>query len=76
MNSPRAVEMSIFVVRAFVRLRSWAGDQTELAVRLKDLERRVGKHDHELRVVIQAIRQLMVPVERPRRRIGFSTTPE
>jgi hypothetical protein len=74
LNSSRAVQMSIFVVRAFVRLRSWAGNQAELAVRLKELEKRVGKHDRELKVVIQAIRQLIVPGTEPRRRIGFSTS--
>ena len=46
LNSPRAVQMSIFVVRAFLRLREWVVGQAELAARLAELERRVGAHDH------------------------------
>lgn len=77
LNSPRAVQMSIFVVRAFLRLREWVADQTELSVRLAELERRVGVHDRELRAIIQAIRQLVEPVDEPtRRRIGFGSRQE
>ena len=44
-NSPRAVQMSIFVVRAFLRLREWVAGQAELSERLAKLEQRVGTHD-------------------------------
>jgi len=71
LNSPRAVHMSIFVVRAFLRLRTWVGDQAVLATRLEKLENRVGKHDHELKAIIQAVRQLISPTASPRPRIGF-----
>ena len=72
LNSPRAVQMSIFVVRAFLRLREWVTGQAELAVRFGQLERRVGAHDRELRAIIQAIRELVQPREEgSRRRIGF-----
>ncbi len=74
LNSRRAVQMSIFVVRAFLRLRAWAVGQAELSARLTRLERRVGEHDHELKAIIQTIRQLVQPLEPPRqRRIGFGT---
>lgn len=66
LNSRRAVQMSIFVVRAFLRLREWVAGQAELSGRLTRLERRVGEHDHELRAIIQAVRQLLQP---PRRAI-------
>ena len=72
LNSPRAVQMSIFVVRAFLRLREWVAGQEELSARLAQLERRVGAHYHELRAIIQAIRELVQPrQETVRRRIGF-----
>lgn len=75
LNSPRAVHMSVFVVRAFLRLREWVAGQAQLAARLADLERRVGAHDHELRAIIRAIRELVAPAaEPPRRRIGFKAT--
>ncbi len=71
LNSPRAVEASIFVVRAFVRLRELAMTHKELAVKIAELEHRVGSHDESIRSLVAAIRQLMTPVEKPKRRIGF-----
>ncbi len=71
LNSPQAVQMSIFVVRAFLRLREWVTDQAELATRLKDLERRVGGHDHELKAIIQTIRTLLKAPAPLRKQIGF-----
>ena len=73
LNSSRAVQMSIFVVRAFLRLREWASGQAELSARLTDLERRVGQHDHELKAIIEAIHQLIQPPPAHHRRIGFGT---
>ena len=74
LNSPRAVQMSVFVVRAFLRLRTWVQDQSQLADRLDALEKRVGKHDRELKAIIQTIRQLVSPASPPSRRIGFHST--
>ena len=71
LRSPRALEMSVFVVRTFVRLRQGALLHHELAARLKELETRVGKHDEDIKVIIDAIRQLMLPPEKPRKEIGF-----
>jgi len=72
LNSPRAVEMSVFVVRAFVQLRKTAHGGRELDKRLDDLERRVGTHDHAIREILAAIRQLTALPDPPkRRRIGF-----
>lgn len=71
LNSPRAVQMSIFVVRAFLRLRQWVAGQAQMAARLADLERRVGAHDHELKAIIQTIRSMLEPPSPPRKQIGF-----
>lgn len=73
LNSSRAVQMSIFVVRAFLRLREWVAGQAELSERLAKLEQRVGAHDHDLKAIIRAIRELVQPPDRPRRKIGFRT---
>lgn len=72
LNSARAVQMSVFVVRAFLRLREWTAEQAELASRLGELERRVGTHDRELGLIIQAIRRLVTQPASSARRIGFA----
>ena len=71
LNSPRAVQMSVYVVRAYLRLRQWVAGQAELVAKLGELERRVAGHDQELTAIVHAIRQLMTPPDLPRRKIGF-----
>ena len=71
LNSPRAVEMSVFVVRAFVRMRELARNHAELAKQIAALERRVTGHDEELKKVLAALHRLLVGDAKPRRQIGF-----
>jgi len=71
LNSPRAVEMSVFVVRAFVRLRELARNHVELAKQIAALERRVTEHDEGLSAVLAALRKLLEEDSKPRKRIGF-----
>ena len=68
LNIPRAVQMSVFVVRAFVWLRGMLASHAGLARKLADLERR---YDAQFKVVFDAIRQLMAPPEMAQRSIGF-----
>jgi hypothetical protein len=76
LNSPRAVEASVFVVRAFVQLRRMLSSHRELAERLAELEQRVQGHDHALRALVASIRALMNPAPEPSRpRMGFRTKP-
>jgi hypothetical protein len=58
LSSPRAIEMSVFVVRAFVRLREFARGHAEIADRLDALERKVTGHDQDLRKMFDALRAL------------------
>jgi hypothetical protein len=72
LSAPRAVEASIYVVRAFVRLRNLLATHKELARKLAGLEERISKHDADIQSIIAAIRQLMEPPPpKPRRPIGF-----
>ena len=71
LNSERAVKVNIAIMRAFVKLRKTLETNRKLARKFSDLERRVGKHDEEIAAIIEAIRQLMAPGEKPRREIGF-----
>jgi hypothetical protein len=68
----RAVEASIYVVRAFVRLRQVLASHKELAGKLAELERKLATHDEQILAIINAIRQLATPPKpSKRRRIGF-----
>jgi hypothetical protein len=71
LNSERAVKVNIAIMRAFVNMRRMLETNRELARKFSELERRVGKHDEEIGAIIEAIRQLMAPAEKPRREIGF-----
>ncbi|MGB7589987.1 MAG: hypothetical protein WBO19_01945 [Terriglobia bacterium] len=72
LNTRRAIEMSVFMVRAFVRLREVLAAHEELAAKLVALERKVVSHDKHIRALFDAIRQLMAPPEKLRKRIGFA----
>ena len=73
LNSHQAVRMSVFVVRAFVKLREMLATHKELAHKLAELERKLQNHDESIRSLVVAIRQLMAPPEPepPKKRIGF-----
>ena len=71
LNSSKAVEMSIFVVRAFVKLREITSGNKELAQKLNELEKKYEKHDKDIKAIIDALRQLMTPPEKTKRKIGF-----
>ena len=71
LNSERAVKVNIAIMRAFVKLRRMLDTNRELAQKFSELERRVGKHDEEIVEILEAIRQLMTPPEKPPREIGF-----
>ena len=71
LNSPRAIEMSVFVVRAFVRLRETLRSHKELADKISELENKVGDHDASINTIIFAIKQLTSVPPKPSKRIGF-----
>ena len=76
LNSPRAVQMSVFVVRAFVRLRELLSTNRELSEKIADLEGRVDTHDDAIREIISAIKQLTQPPQTQRKQIGFRAVEE
>jgi hypothetical protein len=71
LNSERAVEINIEIMRAFVRLREMLLTHKDLARKLDSLERKFESHDVHIRSLFEAIRQLMTPPEANRRKIGF-----
>jgi len=77
LNSPRATEVSVYVVRAFVRLREFLAAHKDLARQLEEHEKKLRSHDQAIAGLINTIRRLMDPPEPPKRRaIGFVTPEE
>jgi hypothetical protein len=72
LNSPRAVEMSVYVVRAFVQLRELLASNTLFARKLNELEGKLKNHDEAIVAILSAIRELMNPLPPKRRGIGFT----
>src|SRR5215470_16752190 len=71
LNSKRAIEMSIFVVRAFVEMRQSIALNQHVVSKLAELEARLDTHDGEIQELMEAIRELLAPLPANHRRIGF-----
>ncbi len=71
LNSERAIQLSIFVVRAFVRMRRALATNEQIAAKLAELESRLESHDADIQELVEAIRELMAPPARSPHRIGF-----
>ncbi|HAK89439.1 MAG: DNA-binding protein [Nitrospirae bacterium GWC2_46_6] len=72
LNSEQAIKINIAIMRAFVKLREIISTNKELAYKLAQLERKIEKHDNEIKAIFSAIRQLMASPEPPKKRqIGF-----
>jgi phage regulator Rha-like protein len=71
LRSKRAIQVNIAIMRAFVKLRKILSTHKELAYKLNQLERKIEKHDVEIKAIFDAIRELMTPPKKPRKRIGF-----
>lgn len=74
LNSDRAIDVNIAIMRAFVHLREMIATHKDLARKLEQLERKLGEHDQKFQVVFEAIRQLMAPPPETekKRKIGFA----
>ena len=71
LNSPRAIEASVFIARAFIRLRELTVTHKSITDKITELEKRVGGHDESIRSIVAAIKQLMTPPPSKTKRIGY-----
>lgn len=76
LNSERAIEMSVFVVLAFVRMRRAIATNRNIPAKLAEVERRLEAHDADIQGLMDVIRELINPPDPPRRRIGFELPSE
>ena len=71
LNSPHAVRMSVYVVRAFIRLRHTVAFRKEIMIKLDELEQKFTAHDSDIKRLFATVRQLMAPPEPKKKKIGF-----
>ena len=72
LNSDRAIDVNIAIMRAFVQLRKTMESHEELARKFEDLESKLEDHDEQIRAIFEAIRQLMAPPDKPKKKIGYT----
>jgi hypothetical protein len=72
LNSDRAIEVNIAIMRVFVRLRQMLATHKDLAAKLAELENRLKDHDEQILAIFGAMRALMIPPEIPKKTIGFN----
>lgn len=71
LNSQRAIEVSLYVVRAFVKMRQYLSQHQEILKKLSSLEQSVSTHDVHIKSIFHAIRQLMDGPQKSKKQIGF-----
>jgi len=72
LNSPQAIETSVFIVRAFIKLREMVSGQKELQRKISRIENKLSKHDEDIVQLVALIKKLLAPDPPPKkRRIGF-----
>ena len=71
LNSDLAIEISVYIVRAFIQLRNVLNKQTELSNKLTEIEDKLGNHEIQIKKIIDIIRQLTLEPDRKDRKIGF-----
>ena len=71
LNSERAIQVNIAIMRAFVKLRQILSTHKELAQKFTELEGRVDQHDKTITAIFDAIKQLMMPPDKPKKKMGF-----
>lgn len=71
LNSKRAIDVNIAIMRAFVKMREILSANREFSEKLKILEAQLAEHDEQFRVVFEVIKQLLKEEEKPKKKIGF-----
>lgn len=73
LNSPRAVQMNIFIIRAFIKIREMLAIHKDLAQKIDEIERKQKEHSEQLTSIYSVIKQLINPPSKPKKSIGFNS---
>jgi hypothetical protein len=71
LNSDRAIEVNIQIVRIFTRMREILSSSQDIMLKLEKLERKVHGHDEDMQLIFKYLKKLLNPPQEPRPRIGF-----
>jgi len=71
LNSKRAIQVNIMIMRTFIKLKQMIATHKELAYKIEELERKYKKHDREIDSIFNAIKKMLEPPKSPQRKIGF-----
>ena len=71
LNSKRAIDVNIAIMRAFVKMREMLATNKEFSGKLKIIEDQLAEHDEQFQVVFEVIKQLLTEEEKPKQKIGF-----
>lgn len=71
LNSERAIQINILIMRTFTKLREMLSTHKELAFKMRELERKVGRHDEEINVIMNVMKKLMRTPDSRKKGIGF-----
>jgi phage regulator Rha-like protein len=71
LNSDKAIKISIFIIKIFMKLRKIIATHKDFASKLTELERKIQSHDEDIITIFRAIRQLTIEETKPKNRIGF-----
>lgn len=71
LKSKRAVNVNILIIKVFIKMREMLRNNHQLEKKMNELERKLGVHDEELKSIVNVIRQLIAPPQKPKRKIGF-----
>lgn len=73
LNSERAIEVNILIMRAFVKLRELISTHKKVELKIREIENKLNEHDEQIVKIIQLINELLAPPEKSKRKIGFNS---
>jgi hypothetical protein len=74
LRSEQAIKMSIRIIEIFIKLREFISNQKDILLKLEAIEKKVDNHDHEIKIIFSALRELIQTPQKTTEKIGFKQT--